>query len=155
MYDNRFIASGLTQSLPMADRDMFFEPHQVEIQNSFLKKHLKILCCPQKRQDDRDGLRALSTLSVTVNFKSIIKRVCNYINLTLPWRRESLSRSFEMQQFTHKLKGRLKLSDNSLTVVVYLNAQLVIGMADYYFWCNFLGENPFCYSDTRWGGQKI
>ena len=53
-----------------------------------------------------------------------------------------------MQQFTHcikahKLKGRLKLSDNSLTVVMYLNAQLVIEMADYYFWYNFLAKIPF------------
>ena len=96
--------------------DVFLEPHLLEIE-----KTLKFGVEFQKRQNDGDGLRALQALSLTLNFKSIIKRVCNYINLTLPWRRQSLP--FEMQQFTHcikdyKLKGRLKLSDNSLTVVM-------------------------------------
>ena len=101
---------------------MCFQNHiSWKLKTVFKKNHLKFGVEFQKGQDDRHGLRALQALSLIRNFKSIIKRVCNYINLTLPWRRQSLP--FEMQQFTHcikdyKLKGRLKLSDNSLTVVM-------------------------------------
>ena len=106
---------------PRGMGDVFLEPHQLEIKNCLKKKPLKFGVEFSKGQDDRHGLRALQALSLIRNFKSIIKRVCNYINLTLPWRRQSLP--FEMQQFTHclkdyKLQERLKLSDNSLTVVM-------------------------------------
>ena len=59
------------------------------------------------------GLRALQALSVTLNFKSIIKRVCNYIcNLTLPWRQKVRAEALKYNNLLSQLLCRSIISDH-------------------------------------------